>query len=415
MIWEWFIARRLALRGTGANGSLSLTIAQVGIVLSLVVMILAITIVTGFKDEVSGKIYNLDAHVKITNSLLGNPDQEVNTINYAEVANILKNEPTISARIKNVSLVVEKSAVIKTDSDFCGVICRGVDNGFNWDYFSNALVDGRLPKSSEQNEVIISRTIARKMNLGVGDRVYAYFIDDRMRARRPVIVGVYNTDFETFDETILLCNIALLQGVNGWNRDTGNYVAVNLRDVNNIWQDSHDIYSALSRHVVNDNLPSLFNVSNTQIANQQFFSWLGMLDMNVVVILTLMMIVAMFTLVAALLMIVLERIRLIGVLKAQGATNGAVRRVFLLLTGKLILSSVIIGNVLGLGLAWIQKHFHILALDPEAYYMPWVSITINPTAILLLNLGVILVSYLTLIAPSHIISSIKPTTTLRYE
>ena len=415
MKWEWFIAKRLRLNVGGTKGSPSLGIAVAGIVLSVVVMILSIAIVTGFKNEITGKIYNLDAHIKVSDAYIGDNDGPYNTVNRGALSQIMLADSSFAGKIRDMSLVAEKSAVLKTTSDFKGIVVRGVDDGHDWSYLESHLTAGRIPRADAESEVLISKMVANELGLKVGDKLYAYFIDERVKVRRPVVVGIFNTDFDTFDDNVLLCNIALVQGVNGWNRDTGNYMAVNLRDVANLDNDALSLYSMLTTAVYKYDMPAMYNVADTHSYNMSLFSWLGMLDMNVVIILTLMMIVAMFTLIAAMLMIILERIRFIGVIKAQGATNASVRRIFMLLTGKLILKALIIGNVLGLGLGLAQRWFHVVKLDPEAYYMPWVPISIDTTAMVLLNVAVIAVAYLSLIGPSHIISGIKPTTTLRYE
>jgi len=171
----------------------------------------------------------------------------------------------------------------------------------------------------------------------------------------------------------------------------------------------------LAENTVQHESQNLFIVTSTHQNNMPFFAWLQMLDMNVVIILTLMMIVAAFTLISAMLMIVLERIRIVGNFKAMGATNGSIRRIFIYLTGKLIVKALLIGNIIGIGLALIQKFGHVVRLDPTAYYMPYVPIQLSIPALVLLNVGIIAVSYLTLLGASHIISTIKPTATMRFE
>ena len=203
--------------------------------------------------------------------------------------------------------------------------------------------------------------------------------------------------------------------MNGWNGDTGNFIGVNLRDVDHLRDDAYHLYSTLARGTCERGTSTLFFVTHTRNNNMAFFAWLSMLDMNVVIILVLMMVVAGFTLISALLMIVLERIRMIGLLKALGASNTSMRRIFIFLTQKLILKALLLGNIIGIGLALIQKCFHVVRLDPEAYYMSFVPISIDWLALLLLNVGIIVLSYLTLIGPSYIISTIKPTTTMRFE
>ena len=206
-----------------------------------------------------------------------------------------------------------------------------------------------------------------------------------------------------------------LSNVNSWNGDTGTQMAVNLKDTHDLDNDAYQLYSLLAENTVQHESKNLFFVTTTHQNNLPFFAWLEMLDMNVIIILTLMMIVAAFTLISAMLMIVLERIRVIGNFKAMGATNGSIRRIFIYLTGKLILKALIIGNVIGIGLALLQKYGHIVRLDPSAYYMPYVPISLSIPALILLNIGIIVVSYLTLLGASHIISTIKPTAIMRFE
>ena len=254
-----------------------------------------------------------------------------------------------------------------------------------------------------------------QLRLKVGDKLFSYFIDHQVKARRSIIVGIYNTDFDTFDKSYIIGNIKLLQGVNDWDGFTGNYVGVCLKNTDSLNADARNLYSSLALSTIEHNYPTLHVVETITQSNSSYFTWLSMLNMNVVIILTLMIIVSSFTLISALLMIILERVKMVGVLKSLGCSNRMIRRIFIYLTGKLILRSIVIGNVVGIGLALIQQHFHILTLNSEAYYMSYVPIEINIPALLLLNLGIIVISLISLIGPSHIVSTIKPTTTMKFE
>ena len=277
---------------------------------------------------------------------------------------------------------------------------------------------GRTPSFADTanvNEIVMSRIIADKLQLSVGDRIYTYFIDDKVKVRRSVIVGIYASDFDNFDKYYILGNIAALQSVNGWTTDVGNYVGLNLTNHDRLKDASYEVYTNLALSTYERGYSTLYRVTELHQSNQAYFTWLEMLDMNVVIIIVLMVIVSGFTLIAAMLMIVLERIRTIGLLKALGASNAYVRRIFIYLTFKLIVRAIIIGNVIGIGLALIQQYFHIVRLNPDAYNMPYVPIHISIPALLLLNLGIIVVAYITLLAPSHIISTIKPASTMKFE
>ena len=414
---ELYIARRMKLNNERQKGSPSLTVALVGIVLAVVVMILSIAIVMGFKGEITGKIMHLDAHLRVTNAALGIDDNYA-TVNGREVREAVLADSAFSTMLESISLIADKSAILKTDEDFMGIILRGVDKGYDWRYLESKMVEGSTPVVSDtvaDKQIVISKGIADRLKLHAGDKVFTYFIDNNIKVRNLKIAGVFETDLEAFDNAYIVGDIDIVQGVNGWHGDIGTQVAINLKNTDDLDTDSYYLYSVLTESAVQHESKNLFFVTSTRQNNLPFFAWLDMLDMNVVIILTLMMIVAAFTLISAMLMIVLERIRVIGNFKAMGATNASIRRIFIYLTGKLILKALIIGNIIGIGLCLLQKYCHIVRLDPTAYYMPYVPITLSIPALLLLNVGIIIVSYLTLLIASHIISTIKPTATMRFE
>jgi lipoprotein-releasing system permease protein len=414
---ELYIARRMTLNNERQQGSPSLTVALVGIVLAVVVMILSIAIVMGFKGEISGKIMRLDAHLKVTNAALGIDDNYA-TVNGREVREAIAEDTDFAPMVESVSLIADKSAILKTDEDFMGIIMHGVNDGYDWRYLKSKMVEGEIPVVSDtasSQQITISKTVADRLQLHAGDKVLTYFIDDKIKVRNLTISGVFETDLEAFDNAYIVGGIDVVQGVNGWNSDTGTEVAVNLKDTRDLDGTAYLLYTLLAESTVQHESRNLFYVTTTHQNNLPFFAWLQMLDMNVVIILTLMMIVAAFTLISAMLMIVLERIRVIGNFKAMGATNGAIRRIFIYLTGKLILKALLIGNIIGIGLALVQKYGHVVRLDPTAYYMPYVPISLNVATLVMLNVGIIIVSYLTLLGASHIISTIKPTSTMRFE
>ena len=415
---ELYIARRMTLRG-GRQGQVSpsLTVALVGIVLAVVIMVLSIVIVMGFKDEISGKIMHLDAHLRVSNAALG-LDENYATVNGREVREAIADDSVFGPMVESVSLIADKSAILKTDNDFMGIILRGVDKGYDWRYLHSMLIDGNsldVNDTTSTQRIVISKTVADRLQLHTGDKVMTYFIDNSIKARNLTVNGIFETDLDAFDGAYIVGDIDIVQGVNGWNGDTGTQVAVNLKNTRNLEDDGYRLYSLLAQNTVQHESKNLFFVTTTRQNNVAFFAWLDMLNMNVAVILTLMMIVAAFTLISAMLMIVLERIRVIGNFKALGATNGTIRRIFILLTGKLILKALIIGNIIGIGLALLQKYCHIVRLDPASYYMPYVPIQISIPVLVMLNVGIIVISYLTLLGASHIISTIKPTATMRFE
>lgn len=418
MRFEFFIASRLKLSNKIKSGSPSLTVALVGMILAIIIIILSVEIVMGFKKEITTKINSLDSHLKVTNGAIG-IDDNYSLVDFREVSNTLTKDSDLINKMTNFSLIAEKPAILKTDNDFKGLQFRGVDENYDFSFLKQHLLEGRVPTFDQVNnnqEIILSSTIAKQLNLKVNDKIFTYFIDDKVKVRNCKIVGIFNTDFDTFDKSYIIGNIALLQSVNDWKIHEGNYVGVNLNDVSNVEKDAYNLYGKLAMQSINDNdNTTVYNVTSTRQNNIAFFTWLGMLDMNVVIILVLMMIVSAFTLIAALLMVVLERIKMIGLMKALGANNSSIRRIFIFLTHKIIFKSIIIGNLLGIGLGLLQKQFHIIKLDPNAYYMNYVPIDINITSLVLLNIAILVICYVTLIGPSYIVSTIKPTSTMKFE
>lgn len=413
---EFYIAKRIRTsEQKGGNGKAipSLNIAVIGMTTAIVIMILSITVVCGFKSEISSKIYNLDSHIKIRSLSSYSGGEEFQPIADTDVLGKLAE--TYSEEIKTIGLIAEKSVVLKTQEDFKGIVYRGVDKNYDWSYWKSIIIDGRTPQvndSSNVAEIIISKFTANQLKLSVGDKIYTYFIDDKVKIRNSKIVGIYNSDLEDFDKTYILGNIRQIQSVNGWDDNTGTYIGIDCRNSDNIDELANNIYNSLNN---NDTSNDVWQINTTTKSNLSYFTWLGLLDMNVLIILIIMLAVTSFTIISVMLMIVLERVRMIGILKTLGSENRFIRKIFIFLTFKLIFKSLIIGNLIGLITTLLQHTFHIIKLDAEAYYVSYVPVEINWIYILLLNIGIISVAYISLIAPSHIISKIEPNKTVRFE
>lgn len=419
MKFELLIASKLKLKtDNNKKSSPSLNIAIFGISVAIIVMIFALTIVFGFKEGISNKIYSLEPHIKITNATLG-IDNNLSKVNSKEILDYLTTDSTCLHNIKNICLMADNPAMLKSIKEFKGLVFRGVDENFDWSFLKSTIKQGRVPKTTKTDtqEIIISEKIANELELKLNDDIITYFfINGSIKARKVKISGIYSSDFDTFDNSIILGNISLIQDVNNWNSFEGNYMAINLNNLSNLSKNAYNMLSKLDINFYkNEQATTLYNVSHTQRNNISFFSWLNLLDMNVIIVISLMAIVSAFTLISALLMIILERIKFIGLLKTLGATNQSIRFIFIHLTQKLIFKSIIIGNFVGLTMSWLQYKFHIIELDPEAYYLPYVPISINISSIIILNMGIIILSYASLIIPSLVISKIKPATTLKFE
>lgn len=397
MKFELFIANRLKtgkVEGEQETSTPSLNIAILGMTLAVVIMILSIAIVNGFKREISDKIYNLDSHIKIISSSV-----------LSEPYHLPEN---ISSNIENISLVSEKSTVLKTNNDFKGIIYKGIDSNYDWTYLQENLIDGKIPDFNDtinSKEVIISKQIADELKLKTGDKIYAYFIDNNIKVRNITITGIYNTGLIEFDKSYVIGSRNILKNI----RNTTTYIGVNCKNydyIENVTEQLADFFST-DKNIV--------SISNTTKNNISYFTWLKLLDTNVIVIILIMLLVTAFTLISGMLMIVLERINMIGILRTIGAANNSIRRIFIYLTNKLIIKSLIYGNIIGLGLSYIQYKYKVLKLDSEAYYISHVPIEIDWKIMLILNIGILLVAYIALLAPSHIISKIEPNKSNRFE
>lgn len=410
MKFELFIANRLKAgynMKESSNSMPSIGIAVLGMTLALVIMIFSIVIVCGFKKEISNKIYSLDAHIKIT--------KPAYTQSRNSPALLLSDDLTEQVlsinNVKSICLIGEKPAVLKTNDSFKGVIYKGVADNFDWSYIKNALIDGRIPSDSIKgvSEVVISNHISKELNLSIGDKVPTYFIDNKIKARNSIITGIYNTDFEDFDNIFIIGNIRQIQSINQWNTNQGDYIAVSCDNTGNIKQVNDNIKELLANEFYQ------YEATNIVDNNASYFTWLDLLDMNVVIILMIMIIVSSFTLISCLLMIVLERINMIGILKTLGTSNYSIRQIFIITTNRLIWKALILSNFIAIALCYIQDKYHIIKLNPEAYYIEYVPVDINWTYIIAFNIAVIIISYLSLLVPSHVISTIEPKKTILFE
>lgn len=407
MKFEIFLAKRLKMTENeeGKRTSTpSLNIAIIGMTLAIVIMILSVTVVCGFKQEISNKIYNLDSHIKVRNTIIPYIMDETSEVLTMDVMSGINDD-----RIKSISLIAEKPVILKTVDNFKGVMYKGVDDNYNWDYINKSLVDGKIPLHSDSTGVVISRSIASQLKVNVNDKIMAYFIDDNVKMRSLLITGIYNTDLEDYDKAFIIGNIGLIQNVNRWSASEGNYIGITCDNTADIIDVAYEIDDKLRTS------NNVCDVTTIEANNMSYFTWLELLDMNVIIIIVIMLLVSSFTLISGLLMIVLERINMVGLLKTMGAENKTIRSIFIYLTNKLIIKSLIVGNILGIGFSLLQDKFHFIKLNPEAYYIDYVPIEINWWLILSLNIGIIVISYLSLLAPSHIISKIEPNKSIRFE
>ena len=410
---ELFIAKRIHFQQGKKNISRpAVRIATIGIALGLAVMLISVAVVIGFKQEIRNKTIGFGGHIQITN-FDNNNTYEMNPIkaDKALISSII----SING-VKHVQRFATKPGIIKTDTEFQGIVLKGIDAGFNWNFFKSNLVEGKIidfPNLGSFNQVVISKYLANLLGLKLGDSFFTYFIQDQVRARKFKIVGIYSTNFIEYDKLFILADMRQVQSLNNWDVDSFSGLEVLITDFDRIDEVGDAVYSATANKFNKEG--KTYTTQSIKQLNPQIFSWLDLLDMNVWVILILMLSVAGFNMISGLLILILERTNMIGILKSIGATDWSVRKIFLYHSFFLIAKGMIWGNIIGLSLCAIQYFTGIIPLDPEAYYVATVPITFNWLYIFLLNAGTLLASILIMIGPSYLITKITPANIIRYE
>ena len=402
------IAKRLyfSQQGEQRNSRPAVRVALAGIIVGVMVMILTVCIVVGFKQTVTQQVAGFGAHIQVV-SFDNNNTYDLQPI---EVSDSMLTSLGRYSHVAQAAPFVTKPGMLKTDSAFHGIVLKGTDY---WDFFARNIREGALPSSPQ--EVLISEPVARMLGLHVGDAVTAYFVDETdVRARRFRITGLYETGFGQFDELFVLTPLATARRLQGWDEHTCSGVEILLDDIRYIDEVADDIYFATVNRL-DDNGYNIYYVQTLHEQNPAIFAWLDLLDMNVVVIIILMLLVAGFNIVSGLIILILDGVQLIGTLKALGADNRFVRRIFLTQAALLIGKGILWGNVLGLGLAALQYFFHWIPLDAATYYVSYVPVAFPWGWWMLLNVGTIAVSLLILLLPSMIITKISPAKVMHFE
>lgn len=381
-------------------------VALAGMIVGVLVMILTICVVVGFKQTITQKIAGFGAHIQLV-SFDNNNTYDMQPI---EVDDSLLCQLKSYPHVQAVAPFITKPGMLKTDSAFHGIVLKGTDY---WDFFAANLLEGTIPQSPQ--EVIISNSVLNRLDLQIGDAINAYFVDESdVRARRWKIVGVYQTGFEQFDQLFVLTPLEATRRLQGWEEKTYSGVEVLLNDVNHIEEVADEMYFDVVNRV-DENGYNIYYIQTLHQQNPAIFAWLDLLDMNVVVIIILMLLVAGFNIISGLIILIMESVQLIGTLKAMGADNRFVRRIFLTQAALLVGKGVLWGNIIGLAIAVIQYFGHLIPLDPITYYVSYVPIAFAWEWIILLNVLTIALSMLILLLPSMLITRISPAKVMHFE
>ena len=410
-----FIARRIHFSKENNKKKVSkpaVRIALGGIALGLAVMILSLAIVVGFKNEVGRKVMGFGSHIQIT-SLTNNRTDDLPPISFSDtLINAINDVPNVNY----TQVTATKPAIIKTKTDFQGIVLKGVDAHYNWDFFKEYLKEGELPvynDSTASNEVLISKKQADALKLSVGDKFICYFIQDQVRLRQFTISGIYSTGLADFDKLFIVSDIQHIRMLNNWNENTATSIELFVNDLDNLSDISYNIYLATARNFTGNYNP--YYTRSIYELQPQIFGWLDLLDLNMVVILILMFSVASFTMISGLLIIILEKTTLIGTLKVLGANNWTIRKIFLYQASFLIGKAMLWGNVIGLGMYFIQKYLKVVKLDPEVYFVDYAPVELIPWQAVALNIGVGVAILCILVIPSYLIAKISPAKSIKFE
>lgn len=410
---ELFIAKRIiGTRGDKKSFSRSIVgIATFGIALGLAVMIVAVSIVTGFKKEISNKVIGFGSHIQVVN-MDSNASYETSPIP-KELTSI--HEIEALELVNHVQSFAIKAGIIKTSENIQGAVLKGVSPDYDWSFMDENIIQGekiRINDTVRLNNVLISESIASLLELKVGDSFNMYFIQDPPRARKFTIAGIYRTSLVEFDQLYIYSDIKHIQRLNNWSTDQVSGYEVMLNDIRDAEIATEYIREEIATELLDDG--GRLKAVPIQERYNQIFDWLNLQDMNVIIIILLMVIVAGFNMISGLLILILERTNMIGILKALGTVNTSIRSIFLYQSGYLALRGLLWGNIIGLALCFLQWKFGIVGLDPSSYFLDTVPINLNLLHILALNAGTLLITFIFLLIPSMIISRISPEKSIRF-
>ena len=400
-----FVARRIR---QPQNATFSATVSRVGIAsiaLGVAVGIVALSVLFGFKGTIYQKVFLFGSHLQVTKISLNQSFEESPIPLHTPVYDDWQKIPGIRHR----QAVAHKAGILKTPDELQGAVLKGVGRDYDWKLLKESLVEGRTIQFSDTSyaeEVILSRVISRKLNLKVGDNVVMYFVQNPPRVRKLQIVGIYETNLEEFDTQLVLGDIGLVQRLNGWGADSVGAYEYFVNDFDQLETVAKNLTGQLPADLRSERVTERF---------QPLFEWLQLLDQNTSVLLVLVLFVTCFNIASVLLVMMMERTPMVGLLKTLGSSNVQIRRIFFYVGIQLSVKGLLIGNMVGLALCGLQYRFQLIPLDPTNYFMNTVPIVFDWQAILLLNIGILLLIALILILPTLIISRIRPVQALVFK
>jgi lipoprotein-releasing system permease protein len=407
MNFEYFVAKKLLKQKSKSFSKPIVGIATAGIALSIAVMLVSIGVLQGFKNEIKEKITGFTSHLHIIPFTI-NPTSSDNVFHLSEqeIAHLNKEENNI----ETISPYVLMGGAIKTKTDFHGVALKGIDSKFNFDFFKQNLKSGNIPdytKAENKNQILISQTIANKLNIKIGDKIKIYFyINQNYKVRPFTVEGIYETGLGDYDNKFIVCNANVLQKLLSWQQNQYSGYEVKLKDFTNLDQSSQNIYHSISQDK---------DIQTIEEMEPSLFAWLNLLDSNVILILVVMTFIAIITSCSTLLIMIFEQTKHIGIFKSLGATTKSITKIYLYKSLYILTKAMLIGNAFALTLMYLQQKYKFIKLDQESYYLDSVPIEFSPTALIIVNLSSIAICMLTLIIPARNISKINPMENIKFE
>ena len=391
-------------------------IATAGVAVGLAVMILSVCLVKGFQGEVAAKLAGFASHIEVLD-LNSQTDADNHPITAdAALMDVVK-KTTQAETVQRVSV---KIGVMKTHDDFSGIMLKGIGKEYDKKFIRSCMVEGKFPDFGNNagaiNQIVLSRQIAEMLHLKVGDKVYVYFFTNTIKQRRFEIAGIYETHLQQFDKNFVWTDLQTINQLNDWGEEQCSLLEVKLQNFDDLEERTAKLGDAVTAY---KNSHQITNLSVMSIRDnprtRPVLSWLELLDLNVMVILVIMLCVAGVTMISGLLILILERTTTIGVLKALGASNRRIRRIFLVYAGHILVRGMVIGNVFAFLLALLQSQFHLVRLDPATYYVDAVPLAYDPVWLIGINLATLLITLLTLVLPAFIVSVVQPAKTIRFD
>ena len=404
--FPYFIAKRLSLQKGSGSSQLIISIAMGAVALSIAVMIVAIAIVKGYQSEIRGKIIGFSTHIQVSRLDMNNSFETSPIYRDSLLEKLLLSKNGIV----HLQPYSTKPGILKTEEYFTGVVLKGVDATFDWTFFKQHLQKGTIPNLKNKNQssvdIFISQALANKLKLNIGDAVLLYLAQSPPRVRKFTICGIYNSGLTELDEIYAFVDMRQVQKLNSWNEFaiSGYELAVN----------NYTQLDVVSNQIA-EILPYHLQVKTIRDLYPQLFDWLGLLDLNVWVIITLMIIVACINMITVLLILIIERGNMIGLLKAMGAQNKTISSVFIYMASYLVISGMVIGNIIALSVCLSQQYFGWFKLSPDAYYLTQVPIQLEAMDILLINVGSFVICYVVLLLPAAFVSRIKPIKAIKFQ